>query len=160
MLDDFDVADRRERLDAPIEVAFHHVGAADVHLLVPAVLEPEDARVFQEAADDRAHADVIADAGDAGTQAADAADDHVDLHARLRGAVEHTNHLVVGDRVYLEDDPRRAARFRMLGFAVDQLAETRAQIHRRDEHAAVFLLTRIAGQVVEDIGYVGAEHAV
>ena len=37
-----------QRLDAPVEVARHHVGAADVDLLVAAVPEVEDARVLEE----------------------------------------------------------------------------------------------------------------
>ena len=45
-----------ERLDAVVEIALHHVGAADVDLLVAAVLEVEDARVLEEAADDAAYA--------------------------------------------------------------------------------------------------------
>src|SRR5258705_4330886 len=122
MFDDLDVADRVQRLDAPIEIALHQVGAADVHLFVAAVVEPEDSRMLQEAADDGSHTDVVADARDAGAQAADAANDQVDPYAGLRGAIEHANHLVIGDRVYLENYLRRTPGFGVLRLAVDQLA--------------------------------------
>ena len=42
--------------------------------------------------------------GTPGRRHADAADDQVDLHAGLRGPVEDADHLVVGDRVDLDDD--------------------------------------------------------
>ena len=45
----------------------------------------EERAVLEEAADDRAHADVLGQPGDAGPQAAEAAHDEVDRHAGLRG---------------------------------------------------------------------------
>jgi hypothetical protein len=48
-----------------------------------AVGEVEDARVLEEAADDADHPDAVARARHARPQAADAADDQVDVHPRL-----------------------------------------------------------------------------
>src|SRR5437667_7058928 len=114
VLDNLDVADRIQRLDAPIEVALHQVGAPDVHLLVPTVVEPENTGVLEEAADNGPDGDVVADAGNAGTQAADAAYDQVDADACLRCAIEDADHLIVGDGVHLDDDVRSASPLRIL----------------------------------------------
>jgi len=43
VLQDLRVAHRGERFDAAIEIAFHQIGAADVHLVLTAILEPVDA---------------------------------------------------------------------------------------------------------------------
>ncbi len=52
--------DAHERLDPSVEVAVHHVGAADVDLRVSVVVEREDARVLEVAAEDAAHPDILA----------------------------------------------------------------------------------------------------
>ena len=109
-----------DHLDAAIEVALHQVGAADVDLFLAAVEEVVDARVLEEAADDRSHRDVVADAGNAWPQAAHAADDQVDLHAGLRRAEERLDHALVGDGVVLDDDARRPAGLRVLDLAIDR----------------------------------------
>ena len=75
------VLDRDDRLDPSVEVAIHQVGRADVPLLVAAVLEAADPRVLEELADDRADADPLRDARDAGPERAHAADDEVDVDA-------------------------------------------------------------------------------
>ena len=75
------VLDRDDGLDAPVEVAVHEVGRADVPLAVAAVLEAPDPRVLEELADDRADADPLGDAGHARLQRAGAADDEVDVDA-------------------------------------------------------------------------------
>ncbi len=56
------VLDGRQQLDARVEVARHQVGRADEVAALVAALEAVDARVLEEAADDRDHADVVADA--------------------------------------------------------------------------------------------------
>src|SRR4051812_46856512 len=64
------IRDRHHHFDAAIEVARHQVRAADVDLLVAAVAEVPDPAVLEEAADDAADADAIADAGNARAEAA------------------------------------------------------------------------------------------
>ena len=66
----------------------HQVGAAHQQFVLAAVAEVVEAAVLQEAPDDADHADILADAGHAGPQAAHAAHDQVDLHAGLRRAIE------------------------------------------------------------------------
>ena len=75
-----------------------------------AVLEPEDPAVLEEAAQDRAHLDRLGQAGHAGAQRADAADQQLDGHARLRGEVERVDDRLVDDRVGLDPDPGRRGR--------------------------------------------------
>ena len=89
--------------------------------------------------------------GTARTQAADAAHHQVHRHARLRRAIEQPDHLIVGDRVDLDDQSRRTARLGVLGLAFDQLLEPLPELHRRDDHRPELLLIRVAGQVVEDV---------
>ena len=83
------VLDRQHIFDAPVEVARHPVGRADVDLrcgvrqLVSVGEAPQPA-MFEEPADDRLDVDILGKAGNAGPQAADAADDEVDLTRRPR----------------------------------------------------------------------------
>src|SRR5436309_5883213 len=82
------VEHREAELDAPEEVARHPVGAREVNVLGAAILEVKHARMLEEAADDRAHADVLRHALDPGAQRAHAAHDEVDLHPGAGGGVE------------------------------------------------------------------------
>ena len=75
--------------------------------------------MLEEASDDGADGDVLADAGDAGPQAADAANDEVDFRAGLRGGVERFDEFLVHEGVHLGDDPRRFAGARGGGFVFD-----------------------------------------
>ena len=63
-------------LDTTIEVAVHHVRAADPCLVDRA--EMHDAGVLEEASDDRPNLDVLAQAGDTGFERTDAAYDDLD----------------------------------------------------------------------------------
>ena len=75
--------------------------------------------MFEEPADDAAHADVLAHAGYARTQLAHAADHQFDRDAGLRGAIERLHHAFVADRVELGDDAGRAAGESVFGLALD-----------------------------------------
>ena len=57
--------DRDHHLDAAVEVPLHQVGAPEVELVELAGLEREHPAVLEEAADDRPHLDVLAQALDA-----------------------------------------------------------------------------------------------
>ena len=69
------------------------------------IAEGVDAGVLQEAAENRTHADVLGQTGNAGLQSADAALHDVDLHAGLRGTVQGVDGLLVHDGVDLDLDP-------------------------------------------------------
>src|SRR5260221_486752 len=84
------VLNRHQGLDAPVEIARHPVRRGDEDLGVVgwqlvAVGEADDAAMLEEAADDALDADILGQAGHPGPQAADAADDEVDLNPRHRG---------------------------------------------------------------------------
>ena len=142
------VGDAQHRLDAAIEVAGHHVGRSDdvLGVVAPGCAEPEDARVLEEPADDRAHGDALGHAGNAGAQAADAAHDDVDARAGDRRGVELVDDLRVDERVHLHRDHAAGT-----GLAADQRPELVAQVHRRDEQPAVLAGPAVAGQVVEQL---------
>ena len=67
-----------------LRVALHHVGRPDQVLDIVSAAESEDPGVFQVLADDRSNPDVLGHPGHAGNEAADPADDEVDLDARSR----------------------------------------------------------------------------
>ena len=122
------IEDRHDRLDAPVEVARHHVGRADIDQRLRrrqamAVAEAEDAGVLEEAADDRLDADVLRQAGNAGPQAADAAHDEVDLDAGRAGVVERVDDLRIDERVQLHPDAAGPARLGVADLARDQLED-------------------------------------
>src|SRR5262249_3356447 len=129
----------------------HEIGAADEHRRVAAVLEPEDARVLEEAPDDGTNGDAIADARDPRPQAADAADDEIDTYARLRRAVESLDDFVVRQAVQLGDDPRGAPFTGVLHLAIDHRQYPPPQADRRHDQCVVVGLARVARQVIEDV---------
>src|SRR5437763_2826386 len=145
------VVDGHERLDSPVEVARHPVGAARVDLLFAAVREVEDAAVFEEATDDASDAYVLRLPLDAGAQHADAAHYQINLYARARSLVERGDDLGVGYAVDLDDDARREARARVLGLAADERERLLAQVRGRDDELSVVLLAREACQEVEEV---------
>ena len=108
--------------------------------------------MLEEAADDRADANVVADAWHCRTQAADPAHHQVHRDARLRRAIEQPDHLIVGDGVDLHHQPRRTASLGVLDLPLDQLLEALPELHGRDDHRPELLLIGVAGQVVEDVG--------
>ena len=113
--------------------------------------------MLEELADDRSDADPLRHAREARLDRAGAADDEVDVHAGLRGAVERFDDRDVHDRVELEHDPRLATGLGVGDLAIDELQEARAQAVRRDEQPAERPLAREAGQDVEQVRHVRAD---
>ena len=121
-------------------------------LRLAAVVEPEDARVLEEASDDRPHRDPLAHAGHARPQAADAADDQVDPHAGLRAAIEAPDHL--GSVSALTLMMMRAGR-PAAACAVSRSMSSRAGAAGSTgatSSSRYSVLVRVAGQVVEQFG--------
>jgi hypothetical protein len=129
--------DRRDRLDAPVEVARHPVGRADVDLLLAAVEKVVRPTVLQEPAHDADHADGLADTRQTGPQAADAADDEVHRHACLRRLVEGDDQLRVHQRVHLGDDARAPAGLPVLQLPPDHAEEALPHPARRHDQLPV-----------------------
>ena len=152
-----DVLDRREHLDPPVEVARHQVGAAEVDGGRVARVEPVDAAVLEEAADDRPHADRLGEPLDAGAQHADRPCLDVDLGPGRRGGVQLLDDRRVDERVELEADPRRLAVGRGGGDLADVLHEPRSHHERRDEQLPEALRAPEPGHVVEEVGDVGRD---
>ena len=94
------VEHREADLDTAVQIPRHPVRAAEIREHIAARVEMEDAAVLEEAADDRAHADVLGKPRHARTERAHAANDQVDRHARRGGLVERVDDPRVGhDRV-------------------------------------------------------------
>ncbi len=138
-----------------IQVPRHQVRRPDEVPGIVALAEPEDARVFEEAADDRSDADSFGQTGDPGLQAADPPDDQVDVAPRLRRLVERVDHAGVDQGIHLERELAAGARL-----LVDHREDARPQGQRRDEDGPVRLLLRVPGEVVEEVGDVGGEVGV
>ncbi len=129
------VFDREHQFHAPVQVAAHQVGAAQEELRVSAVFEEKDTAVFQKPADDTDDADIVADAFDARSQAADAANDQVDGDARLGGCVQKLDHPGVGEGIHLEDEPCGASGAGMGDLPFDECGDACPQVHRRHRPA-------------------------
>ncbi len=98
--------------------------------------------------------------GHARAHRADAAHHEVHLHSRLRRAVQRVDGLLVHDRVDLELDPGFLAFARPVGLGVDQVDQPGAHRRGRDQQAAELRLGRVARQLVEELGEVGADIGV
>lgn len=152
-----DLANREEYFDAPIKVARHEVGAAEIDFLLAAIEEVKNAAVFKETADNTGYVDVVADARNAWPQAADSANQKIDFHSRLGSLIEQLDHLAVYQRVHLEDQTSRSACFLMIDLALQQFLETIAQRVWRDQQLAIFRLGGIAGKKVEKVTAIGPD---
>ena len=156
-LADGGVLDRESDLHAADEVALHPVGGGEEHLALAARFEVPDPGVLEEAVDDAHHADAIGNAGDAGAQGADAADDEIDLHAGLRSPVERLDHVGLGERVHLGDDAALARLGGDLRLAIDELEDRCLEVERGDLELPPRHRLGVAGEQVEERGCVGAE---
>ena len=108
--------------------------------------------MLEELAHDRTDPDPFRKSWHARTQRAHAADEEVDLGARLRRRVQRVDDLLVDEVVDLEDDPAADH-----AFALDQLGDARAKVGGRDEQLAVAALPAVTREQVEQLGDVGAE---
>ncbi len=117
----------------------------------------EDARVLEEAPDDRAHADVLRELRHARAQRAHAAHHEVDLHARLRGLVERLDHLRLEEGVHLRGDARRPAGLGGARAGIDGLQDARVQREGRAPHVAQLGRLAEPGELLEDLVHVGAD---
>ena len=79
--------------------------------------------MLEEAADDGADADALAESLDAGAEGAHAADDEVDGDAGLGGGVHGLDALAVEQRVHLGDDAGGAAGAGVLRLTFDETQE-------------------------------------
>src|SRR5262249_54378709 len=129
------VGNRHHDLHAPIEIARHHVGGADIdegprRRQAVAGAEAVDAAVLQETADDALCTDVLRQSGHARSQAADAAHDEVDLHAGLTRLVQRIDDLRIDQRVELHPDGALAPGLGMGDLVADVRQETGADALR------------------------------
>ena len=104
-------------------------------------------------AEHRPHPDPLRQAGRLGPEAADAPDDQIDLGAGIGGGIEGVDHALVDEGVHLHHD---AAAF-LGGGLPDQLDGPVPHAQRGGEDLAEVGAAAVAGQVVEEVGQVGAE---
>src|SRR5258706_5124480 len=89
--------------------------------------------MLEETIDDRRHADVLADAGHAGHEAADPADEQVDLYTGAAGAIERLDDTRIDERIHFGHDESRFPLRRVLGLAIDHPDGPAQIVHRSDD---------------------------
>src|SRR6516165_8330905 len=100
---------RKHDFYALLEIARHPVGARKIEFLLSSVGEVKNSAVFKKTAYDAAHANAVADATNPGTQGTHAPHQEIDLHTRLRGAVQPGDNIFVQQSIHLGNDARRPA---------------------------------------------------
>ena len=130
---------RTQRLDPAVEVAVHHVGAADVDRPARRRRANQKIRECSRKRPRMLRTRMFSrQPGHAGPERADAADHEVDGHAGVRRAVQRVDHRLVDDRVDLDRDRAPAGpRARLRDLALDPVDQPAAQRARRDQQAAV-----------------------
>ena len=86
--------------------------------------------MFQKPVHDAAHRDVFTQTRHARTEAADAANDEFDFHARLGRGVKRLDQLRFHERVEFGDEAGRQSPLRIGRFARDELQEPGVQVKR------------------------------
>ena len=125
-----------------------------------AAAEAIDARVFEEAADDRLDADRLGQAGHAGTQAADPAHDEVDLDPVPARVVEGVDHHRVDERVAFGPDGGWFARLGVFDLLADVVEQPRPERDRRDGEPLEPDGFGIAGDEVEHARHVARDRGI
>src|SRR5262249_38966308 len=154
--------DRHQHLDAAMKIARHPVGGRDVNLGIGvrkrlAGAEADDAAVLEKAPDDALDADVLGKSGHTRPQAADAADNELDLNAGLGGAVECVDDAGIDHRVELRPDVAGTAGLHMLDLLLDILEQPRFEIDRGERDFFQVLGLGIARYIVEQPRSIPAE---
>ena len=139
----------KQRLHAFQQVARHPVSATNINFFFAAVGEVENPAVLEKASDNAAYLDVVADAAHARPQSANAAHHQVNLHSRLRGAIELAHDVAVQQRIHLDDDSRRTSMPRMIRFPGDQIDATLSQIDGRNQQRTIAGALGIGGEEVK-----------
>ena len=125
-----------------------------------AAAEHADAAVFQETADDRFHPDIVRKAGHARFQAADAAHDQINLHARRARFIEFLDDARIHQAVQLHPDGGRTALLCVSDFLVDQAIKPAAHGQRR--HRQLFQLGRlhVTGDIVHHLRRIARQQRI
>src|ERR1700757_1482438 len=121
------------------------------------IREAPQPAVLEEAADDRLHVDIFAQARNAGPEAANAPNDEIDLNARRARFVEPVDDRQVDERVHLGPNSGGLAGLGVGDLAVDQLDQLRSHLCWRDDELLEVARLEVAGDVVEQLGSVAAE---
>src|SRR3989475_1065568 len=154
------VEDREAQLDSPEEIATHPVCAGQVEVVLSAVEEVEDARVLEKPSYDRAHAYVLGQPRDSGTQRTYAAHDQVDFHPGLRSPVERLDHPGFDQGVHFRDDLPRLAGTRVVGFAFDRRKHALVEREWRDPEMVEPARAPEPGKLLENLVHVLADFLV
>ena len=117
------IFDGEDQLHAPVKVSSHQIGAAEIDLRLPPVLEIEDAAVLEKSSDDAEDPDRLADSRQSRPEAADSPDDEVDHHAGRRRRIKLLDHPRVCQRVHFEEEPCRSSLLGMRDLPLDQFSQ-------------------------------------
>src|SRR5215213_2611410 len=143
------IGDRDQHFHPAIEVAVHQIRGADPDGWRTIIGEPEEAAVFQEAAEDAAHPDVLAETRHTRSDRADAAYPEVHRNSCFRGAVERVGGGFVNDRVDFDLDTCRLAVLMVGDLVVDPVDQSGSNPVWRNEQALVLSLLGHSRQMVE-----------
>ena len=116
---------RHHGFHAPIHIARHPISRGNINLGATRwqpmpIAEYVNARMFQKAANDGFHADVIRKPRHARAQAANAAHNGIHLHASLRSLIQRINQRFIHQRIHLDPNRRRLAFLGEGNFLADQ----------------------------------------
>jgi len=109
------------------------------------------APMFEKAADNTAHPYAVTHPAHAGAQRTHAADDQVNFHSGLRGAIQGHDDVFIEQGIHLGDNAGGTSVTRMLGFALDQAQASFRQIQRRHQQRFIVGMLGICGEKTEDV---------
>src|SRR6185369_1731760 len=132
-----DIGHLDQGFDPAIQVAVHQVGRTDPVLLVAFVAEPQNPRMLQEPADDRAHPDVLRQPRYPRAQGADPAHDQIDPYPDLAGPVQSVHNVLVHNGVDLDLDPSVLSISDIVHLAFDPFDDAGADAVRGDQQSPV-----------------------
>src|SRR5262245_32577936 len=113
--------------------------------------------MLEKTPDNAGHANVLAQPGNSGPQAADSADNEGDRHARGRGGIEFFYERRVGQAVELGENSRRVSTLAVRHLSADELGEPISKVDRGGNKLSVDCLPRISREKVEEFRRVSAE---
>src|SRR5260221_1861531 len=131
----------KERLDATIEVALHHICAAQENLFIATISKVVHPAMLKKTSNDTSHLNCLTQTIDTWTQATYAPYNQLDAHACLRGAIKCVNNFRVNQRIHLKDQVSIAMLAMQGDFSLNALQHALPKPQRSNQQFAIIALT-------------------
>src|SRR5881392_109161 len=132
-----------------VQVALHHIGAAQKYLLITAIPKIVNTTMFKETSNETSHMNSLTYALNTWTQATHTSNYQINAYTCLRGEIERMDNLRIHQGIHLKDQVSITMLKMQSNFTFDALDNAFPYSQRSNQQFAVRALTRISGQQIK-----------